>query len=103
MRTTSTQEKKLQKEDKGEEVDGKVVQAPQLGYVPGAFLKKYEDGDQGLLSSMDLKEMLVCVVGHVGGCLDIFIYIYTASTLLSGTLGLCHLLYLRRCRTHQTI
>ena len=75
MRTTSTQEKKLQKEDKGEEVDGKVVQAPQLGYVPGAFLKKYEDGDQGLLSSMDLKEMLVCVVGHVGGCLDIFIYI----------------------------
>ena len=64
MRTTSTQDKELQ-EDKGEEVDGKVVQAPQLGYVPGAFLKRYEDGDQGLMSSMDLKEMLVCVVGHV--------------------------------------
>ena len=55
-------------------MDGKVVQAPQLGYVPGAFLKKYEDGDQSFLSAMDLKEMLVCVVGHVGGCLDIYIY-----------------------------
>ena len=40
MSTTSTQEKKLQKEDKGEEVDGKVVKAPQLGYVPGTFLIK---------------------------------------------------------------
>ena len=84
-------------------MDGKVVQAPQLGYVPEAFLKKYEDGDQGLMSSMDLKEMLVCVVGHVGGCLDIYILMNTASTLLSGTLGLCHLLNLGRCRTHQSI
>ena len=54
-------------------MDGKVVQAPQLGYVPGTYLKKYDDGDQGFLSTMDLKEMLVCVVGHVGGCLDIYI------------------------------
>ena len=57
-------------------MDGKVVKSFQLGYVPGAFLKKYEDGDQGFLSSVDLKEMLVCVVGHVGGCLDIFIYCF---------------------------
>ena len=85
-------------------MDGKVVQAPQLGYVPGAFLKNYEDGDQSFLSAMDLKEMLVCVVGHVGGCLDIYIMLMnTASTLLSGTLGLCHLLNLGRCRTHQSI
>ena len=73
MSITSTQEKKLQKEDKGEEVDGKVVKSPQLGYVPGALLKKYEDGDQGFLSTIDLKEMLVGVVGHVRGCLDIYI------------------------------
>ena len=98
---TLTQEKKLQKEDKGEEMDGKVVKSPQFGYVPATFLKKYEDGDQGFLSTTDLKEMLVGVVGHVGGCLDI--YMNTASILLSGTLGLCHLLHLRRCRTHQSI
>ena len=101
MSTTSTQEKKLQKEDKGEEVDG--LKSPQLGYVPGTYLKKYEDGDQGFLSTMDLKEMLVGVVGHVGGCLDIYMLMNTASTFLSGTLGLCHLLHLGRCRTHQSI
>ena len=60
-------------------MDGKVVKPFQLGYVPGAFLKKYEDGDQGFLSSVDLKEMLVCVVGHVGGCLDIFILLPPSS------------------------
>ena len=78
MRTTSTQEKKLQKEDKGEEADGKVVQAPQLGYIPATFLKKYEDEDQGFLSTLDLKEMLVGMVGHVGGCLDICMLMNTA-------------------------
>lgn len=62
MRTTLThenKEKKLPKEDKGEEVDGKVLKASLFGYVPGTYLKKYEEGDHGFLSSADLKEMLV--------------------------------------------
>ena len=87
MRTTSTQEKKLQKEEKGEEVDGKVVQAPELGYVPGTFLKKYDDGD--FLSTMDLKEMLVCVVGHGGGCLDIYIMLVNTASTLSQVPWVC--------------
>ena len=59
MTTTLTHEKKLKKEDKGEEVDGKVLKDPLSGYVPGTYLKKYDKGEQGSLSSADLKEMLV--------------------------------------------
>ena len=70
MNIISTHGNKEKEEDKGEEVDGKVVQAPQCGYVPGTFLKKHEEGDHGFLSSADLNEMLVCTVGYVGGCLD---------------------------------
>ena len=62
MNIISTHGNKEEKEDKGEEVDGKVVKAPQYGYIPGTYLKKYEEGDQGFLSSADLKEMLVCIV-----------------------------------------
>ena len=49
------------KEDKEEEVDGKVAKGPQCGYVPGTFLKKHEEGDHDFLSNADLKEMLVCI------------------------------------------
>ena len=59
MTITLTHEKKLQKEDEGEEGGRKVLKAPLLGYVPGTYLKKYEEGEQGFLSHADLKEMLV--------------------------------------------